>query len=192
MNKETIVTIVIAALVGLIGGYLVFSLSTKPASTSGTSIPSGGGAPVDYSKRIAEAEKLVARDPKNVRAWITLGNDYFDTDQPQKAINAYQQALDLDPNNPDVLTDQGVMYQRVQWFDKAAANFQKAQELNPKHLQSLYNLGIVYAQHLNQPEKAIAAWSRYLELEPSNPNAPQVRMMLEDVQAKSSGRGAKQ
>ena len=190
MNRETIVTIVIAALVGLIGGYLVFSLSSKPAGPQGNVLPAGGGAPVDYSKRIAEAEKLVAREPANIRAWIMLGNDYFDTDQPQKAINAYQKALELDPNNPDVLTDQGVMYQRVQWFDKAAANFLKAQEINPRHLQSLYNLGIVYAQHLNQPDKAIAAWSRYLELEPANPNAPQVRMMIEDVKAKSAGKGA--
>lgn len=191
MNKETIVTIVIAALVGLIGGYLVFSLSSKPASMSGSGLPTGGGAPVDYSKRIAEAEKLVAREPTNIRAWVMLGNDYFDTNQPQKAINAYQRALELNPNDTDVLTDQGVMYQRVQWFDKAVANFLKAQEINPKHLQSLYNLGIVYSQNLNQPDKAIAAWTKYLELEPANPNAPQVRMMMEDVKAKSGRSGAK-
>lgn len=191
MNKETIVTIVIAALVGLIGGYLVFSLSSKPASKSGSGLPTGGGAPVDYSKRIVEAEKLVAREPTNIRAWVMLGNDYFDTNQPQKAINAYQRALELNPNDTDVLTDQGVMYQRVQWFDKAVANFLKAQEINPKHLQSLYNLGIVYSQNLNQPDKAIAAWTKYLELEPANPNAPQVRMMMEDVKAKSGRSGAK-
>lgn len=186
MNKETIVTIVIALLIGLVGGYLVFSLSGRPAVTQQNGeLPTGGGAPVDYSKRIAEAEKLVARDPKNLQAWILLGNDYFDSNQTQKAINAYSKALELDPNNVDVLTDQGVMYQRVQWFDKAVANFLKAQQINPRHTQSLYNLGIVYSQNLNQPDKAIAAWNRYLELEPASPNANQVRAMLDDVKSKA-------
>jgi cytochrome c-type biogenesis protein CcmH/NrfG len=190
MNRETIVTVVIALLVGLIGGYLVFSLSKKQPVMTGGGVSAGGGAPVDYTKRIAEAEKLVAQEPKNLRAWIMLGNDYFDTDQPQKAITAYQKALELDPSNPDILTDQGVMYQRIQWYDRAVQNFEKANQLNPKHIQSLYNLGIVYAQNMNRPDKAVEAWSRYLAADPTNPNAPQVRIMLEEAKAKATGKGA--
>jgi tetratricopeptide (TPR) repeat protein len=112
-----------------------------------------------------------------------LANDYYDTDQPQKAISAYGKALELDPRNPNLLTDQGVMYKRVGWYDKALANFEKAQKLDPKHLQSLYNIGIIYAEDLKQPDKALKTWTHYLELDSTSPAAQQVKRMIGQVKA---------
>lgn len=182
MNKETVLYVVIALLVGILGTVLVLGVANKqkPApSTAG--IPAGVGSPVDYQQRIVEAEKIVAADPTNLQAWIQLGNDYFDTDQSQKAINAYGKALEIDPNNANVLTDQGIMFKRVGWFDKAIANFEKAQQLDPKHLQSLFNLGVVYMADLKQPDKAVKYWERYLELDPMSPNSQQIRAMLQEA-----------
>lgn len=182
MNKETVLYVVIALLVGILGTVLVVGVVNKQKPAPATSgIPAGGGSPVDYQQRIVEAEKVVAGDPKNLQAWIQLGNDYFDTDQAQKAINAYGKALELDPTNANVLTDQGIMFKRVGWFDKAIANFEKAQQLDPKHLQSLYNLGVVYMADLKQPAKAVKYWERYLELDPLSPNSQQIRAMLEEA-----------
>ncbi|RNC71381.1 MAG: tetratricopeptide repeat protein [Desulfuromonadales bacterium] len=182
MKKETILAVAVALVVGLLGGYLVFSISGgKSAAPVGGGIPAGGGSPVDYQQRIVEAEKIVARDPKNLQAWIQLGNDYFDTEQAEKSINAYGKALELDPNNANVLTDQGIMLKKVKQIDKAIANFEKAQSLDPKHLQSLYNLGVVYMDDLKQPDKAIKYWSRYLELDPTSPNAQQIRALIESA-----------
>lgn len=182
MNKETVLYVVIALLVGILGTALVLGVANKqkPAPAT-TGIPAGVGSPVDYQQRIVEAEKIVAADPTNLQAWIQLGNDYFDTDQPQKAINAYGKALEIDPNNANVLTDQGIMFKRVGWFDKAIANFEKAQQLDPKHLQSLYNLGVVYMVDLKQPAKAVKYWERYLELDPMSPNSQQIRAMLQEA-----------
>jgi tetratricopeptide (TPR) repeat protein len=117
-----------------------------------------------------------------------LGNDYFDTNQPQPAIAAYQKALELDPNNPNILTDQGLMYRQIGWFDKAQANFEKAQKIDPKHEQSLLNLGILYAENLKQPAKAIQAWNRYLELFPTSPNAQRVKATLDELKANPQGK----
>jgi cytochrome c-type biogenesis protein CcmH/NrfG len=179
LKKESILIAAVALVVGLLGGFLVFSISSvgknqQPASA----IPAGSGSPTDYVSRIAEAEKIVAKDPKNLNAWLSLGNDYFDTEQAQKAINAYGKALEIEPNNPNVLTDQGVMYRKVGWYDKALANFEKAQKLDPKHLQSLYNLGVVYAVDLKQPEKSAPIWKRYLQLDPNSPTAMQIKSMM--------------
>jgi hypothetical protein len=84
-----------------------------PGGMPPQAMPPGGalaGAPAGAEQRIAIAKQLVAQNPKDVQAWISLGNDYFDTKQHQAAIDAYANALALDPKNPDVLTDQGVMY----------------------------------------------------------------------------------
>ncbi|AJE02596.1 tetratricopeptide repeat protein [Geobacter pickeringii] len=190
MKKENVLYAVVALLVGLLGGYLVFSISGKSQSPVNAGIPAGGGAPVDYQQRIAEAEKVVAREPGNLQAWVQLGNDYFDTDQPQKAVNAYGKALELDPNNPNILTDQGIMFKRVGWFDRAVANFEKAQKIDPKHVQSLYNLGVVYMDDLKQPDKAIAVWTRYLELDPTSPSAQQIRGLIEQARGAQQSKGA--
>ncbi len=140
--------------------------------------------PVDAAEQIAAATQVVQRDPKNLQAWIGLGNLYFDTHQPQKSIDAYAHALELNPNDPNVLTDQGVMYRAIGAFDKAVANFQKANQLDPKHLQSLYNLGVVYAFDLKNGAKAEEAWNKIIQLAPTSENASQARQALAQLKGK--------
>jgi len=183
MKKETIMIAMFALVAGLLGGTLVTLLvKDKSSQQVAPAIPTGSGSPTDYTRRIAEAEKIVAMEPGNLNAWLSLGNDYFDTEQAQKAINAYQKALEIEPNNPNVLTDQGVMYRKVGWYDKALVNFEKAQKLDPKHLQSLYNMGVVYATDLKKPDKAIVVWKRYLVLDNTSPTAKQIREMMANQQ----------
>lgn len=185
MNKESTLIAVVALIVGLLGGYLVFSISNSgKIQQPNTAIPAGAGSPTDYTQRIAQAEKVVAQDPKNLNAWISLGNDYFDTEQSQKSINAYTKALEIEPNNPNVLTDQGVMFRKVGWYDKALINFEKANKIDPNHLQSLFNAGIVYVVDLKQPEKAVPYWKKYLTLDSNSPTAMQIKSMMEQ-----SGKG---
>jgi cytochrome c-type biogenesis protein CcmH/NrfG len=192
MNKETLLAAVVALVVGLLGGYLVFSISGSKSQAPVAGMPGGGAPMVNYEERIAQTLKVVAQDPKNFQAWVQLGNDYFDTNQPQKSIEAYGKALEINPKDPNVLTDQAIMYRAVGWFDKAIANLEAAMKIDPKHVQSLFNLGIVYMEDLKQPAKAIEYWTRYLELDPASPNAQRVRMMLEQakqVQPTSSAPG---
>lgn len=180
MNKESMLIGIVALIVGLLGGYLIFSISNAgKTQQANVAIPAGAGSPTDYTQRIAQAEKIVAQDPKNLNAWISLGNDYFDTEQTQKSINAYGKALEIEPNNPNVLTDQGVMYRKVGWYDKALVNFEKANKIDPNHLQSLYNAGIVYVVDLKQPEKATPYWKKYLSLDSNSQTAIQIKSMMD-------------
>ena len=48
-----------------------------------------------------------------------------------RPIKFYQKALDLKPEDPDVLTDQGVMFQELGQFDKAIATLQGGFALAP-------------------------------------------------------------
>jgi len=179
VNKDSILIVTVAMIVGLLGGYLIFSISNAgKAQQPNMAANTGGGSLADQTQRIAQAEKVVAQDPKNLNAWISLGNDYFDMDQPQKSINAYTKALEINPNNPNVLTDQGVMFRKVGWFDKAIANFEKANKIDPKHLQSLFNIGLVYSVDLKDHVKARPYWKKILEIDPNSPTAQQVKGMM--------------
>jgi cytochrome c-type biogenesis protein CcmH/NrfG len=192
VKNENLVMIVVALIVGLLGGFLVFSITNKQKApvTAGPAVPMGAGSPTDYQARISELEKIVSQKPNDRQAWVQLGNDYFDTEQPQKAVSAYQKAVDLAPNDPstaNVLTDQGIMFRRLGMFDRAIANFEKSSQLDPKHTQCLYNLGIVYAADLKQADKAIKAWTDFLKLDATSPQAQQVKQMLEQVKADPKG-----
>jgi tetratricopeptide (TPR) repeat protein len=192
MKNENLVMIVVALIVGILGGFLVFSITNKQKApaTAGSALPMGAGSPTDYQARINELEKIVAQKPTDRQAWVQLGNDFFDTEQPQKAVSAYQKALDLapsDPANANIITDQGIMFRKLGMFDRAISNFEKAGQLDPKHTQCLYNLGIVYATDVKQPDKAIKAWSEYLKLDGVSPQAQQVKQMMEQLKTDPQG-----
>jgi tetratricopeptide (TPR) repeat protein len=132
-------------------------------------------------KRIGVLQTLVDRDPGDVKSWIALGNEYFDSQQREKAIQAYDRALKLQPNNPDVLTDQGVMYRELGQLDKAVANFKKANTVNPKHLQSLLDLGVVYGRDLKDYDKAMEAFNRIVAIAPDSAEASHAREAIEEL-----------
>lgn len=177
--------VVVAVLIAITGGSFVFGIGweKKEIPTTGGG-PAGANPPVENSKSTDKAVKPEEKVPRNFSEWVELGNSYFDTGQPANAVYAYGKALELNPNDPDVLTDQGVSCRQIGWYDKAVANFEKARQIDPKHEQSLVNLGILYAMELKQPDKALKAWNRFLELNPSSPASQQVRLWVEQLKAK--------
>ena len=188
MNRNLVSGLVIGVFVGFLGGYFLgASRGSEDAPAMAAQAPPppppGAGAPprpnpLEIQERIVTTQQLVAADPNNANAWVSLGNDYFDTQQADKAVEAYGKALALAPGNPDVITDQGVMYRQLKAFDKAIANFKQANKLRPTHLQSLYNLGLVYADDLKQPEPARQAWNRVIALDPASSQAALARQGL--------------
>jgi cytochrome c-type biogenesis protein CcmH/NrfG len=42
--------------------------------------------------KIKALKEIVNKDPKNLSAWVELGNLYFDSNQPKEAIDAFHRA----------------------------------------------------------------------------------------------------
>lgn len=180
MKKETIVFAVVALIVGVLGGVIYSNWQRDTAQpAAGGAPPSTAGVPlVNYQQQINTLEGIVAREPDNRNAWVQLGNNFFGSDQPIKAIEAYDKALALGPDDPNVITDQGTMFRRVGWYDRAISNFQRAAELDPNHVQSRYNMGVVFRYDLQDFPSAIAAWESFLALNPGG-NIDQIRAEIE-------------
>ncbi len=198
MNRHHVIGGLVGLIVGLFLGYQIGNAGgARPSEAAGMppGMPGGmpGGMPpgmpaapgaAEVQARITTLQSIVARDPRNVQAWVELGNAFFDTRQPQKSVEAYGRALELKPDDPNVLTDQGVMYRELGQFDKAIANFEKANKAEPSHVQSLFNMGIVYSQDLKKPEKAVAAWNKVIQVAPQSPQAAQARQLIAELQAR--------
>jgi len=118
---------------------------------------------------------------------VQIGNDYFDLGDAQKSISAYTRALDIKGDDPNVLTDLGVMYRQAGDFQKALASFRKAASVSPTHPQSRMNIGVVLMHDLNDPKGAITAWEDYLRVAPNDPNAANIRQSIEQLRAQAGG-----
>ncbi|MBC8177905.1 MAG: tetratricopeptide repeat protein [Deltaproteobacteria bacterium] len=172
VKKETMLVVaLVAVIVGFLGG-VVFSAYKSGVGLDGSAPgPSGQTAQKqDISNNLAQEindlEKEISLHPENIEALIRLGNLYFDTEQPGKAIMAYNNALELNPGNPDVLTDLGVMYRRKGQPLEAIKVFDKAIKIDPRHEASRFNKGVVLLHDLNDSEGAIRAWEELVEVNP--------------------------
>jgi cytochrome c-type biogenesis protein CcmH/NrfG len=197
MKKETVILlVVIAFLVGFISGATVAILKgTKGAEKTAMvqkpkmappgapmSVPKGPD-PVEVASKIQTLKEIVKKDPKNLAAWVELGNLYFETDQPKEAIEAYSQYLAIKPDNPDVRTDMGIMYRKLGQFDRAIEEFRKAAQSDPKHINSRYNIGLVLLHDKQDIKGAVKAWEDYLKVDPNSERAQRIRAQIEKMKS---------
>jgi tetratricopeptide (TPR) repeat protein len=191
MKKETVIlAVVIAFLVGFITGATVAILKGKkgvegPAmvqkpQTAPMPAPPGP-SPLEVASKIETLKEIVKKDPKNLPAWVELGNLYFDSNQPKEAIEAYSQYLAIKPDNADVRTDMGIMYRKLGQFDRAIEEFRRAAQSDPKHINSRYNIGLVLLHDKQDMKGAIKAWEEYLKVDPKSERAERVRAQMENL-----------
>lgn len=183
MKKDTLLIAGVALLAGLLLGYLIGHKSAAPTRSTAPVQAPATAPTVNVDQKINEIKNILASEPANRNAWVALGNEYFDTNQFVAAIEAYDKALELKGDDANVLIDQGVMFRRLGWFDRALENFSKATEIAPNHPTGWFNLGVVYRNDLNEFPKAIEAWTRFLELNPSGPAADDIRAQVEAMKA---------
>ena len=207
MKKETVILLVaIAFLVGFISGATVAILKgTKSAEKTAmvqkpqmappgspmSGPPVQGPTPpardsVEVASQIQTLKEIIKKDPKNLPAWVELGNLYFDMDQPKEAIEAYSQYLAIKPDNPDVRTDMGIMYRKLGQFDKAIEEFRKAAQSDPKHVNSRYNIGLVLLHDKQDIQGAVKAWEDYLKVDPNSERAQRIRAQIEKMKTMSA------
>ncbi|NEP77285.1 MAG: tetratricopeptide repeat protein [Okeania sp. SIO3B3] len=83
------------------------------------------------------------------------------------ALENYNQAIILDPNNHQFYNNKGIAIAQLGNLKAAIENFHKALKLQPKDLQSYHNLGAVYAE-LGKFNQAIELFSQALKFNPQN------------------------
>ena len=146
-------------------------------------LPSGSAGPVQSMEQLKLLKEAVAKDPKNVDTWISLGNMLMDTSRFSEAADAYEKALAIDPKNVDVRVDMGTCYRNMGNPDMAAKAYRKALELNPQHLQAHKNLGIVLAYDLKDTSSAVKEFEAALAIAPNAPDAEQLRQKIQELKA---------
>jgi cytochrome c-type biogenesis protein CcmH/NrfG len=117
----------------------------------------------------------------NAATFVSMGDAAYDAGAPKAAILAYQKALELQPHNPDVLTDLGTMYMRTNDLEKAITSFKDAAAADPTHVKSRFNLGIALMTSKRYNEAA-DAFSQCVSIDPKGELASAAQAHLKIIE----------
>jgi len=140
-------------------------------------------ASIKTPQEVQQLESLAKANPRNVDAWIALGNAQMDAQRFAEAIISYQRALELDPKNVNVRVDMGTCYRGVGQPEKAIEEYRKGMRIDPRHAMAHMNAGVVLAFDLGRRAEAVKEFEKYLELAPNAPNAADIRQEIQKLKA---------
>jgi serine/threonine-protein kinase len=121
---------------------------------------------LDHVKSIAD--RALALAPNLPDAHIALGNFYYlGHRQYDQALQEFQRALDLQPNNLRALEFSAYVHRRQGQWQQALTELTKCEERDPRDASLIANIGAMYLNLRMWPE-AIRVGSHSLALDPHN------------------------
>ena len=202
MQRESIVMGVAGVMLGLLVGWILGSQAGGPASGAAAPPAQAAAAPGQAQqppppldeKRAAELRADALKNSTSPVPRVQLGNLYFDAEQYAESARWYEEALKLDPNDPNVSTDLGIAYYYQNQPDRALQQFDRSLQLDPNHSKTLLNVGVVRAWGKQDLDGAAKAWEKVIEVAPNSEEAKRAKQGLEGIRAAhpeaGKGRGA--
>ena len=115
------------------------------------------------------AETLASYDIKDPYFYFYKGKLLYDLDKANDAIECYDQALELDPNNTDILFHKGKALYGLCKHEEALELFNIAEKLG-LNSPEFYELKGYLLKYLSKPDIAIEYYNNALKLDDKNSN----------------------
>ena len=118
--------------------------------------------------------EALSLDDRYVDAYSNLGVVYYQMNRLADAVEQYDRALSISPEDADVHHNRGAAYvqQALQkatmdrtLLDKGIAEFERAVELDPTLGKAYFSLGVIYYQVLGDKEAALPMFEKFVELD---------------------------
>ena len=158
-SRSVIMILFLSAGIVIFAGLSFLSIRQMPVWKSGLSVWSF----------------VIEKEPEKVSiAYTNLGSAYQKMGQYGKAMENYDKAITLDPNDYLAYTNRGVIFDRLGQFDKALESYKKAVISNPGDYKAYFNRGLTYdkmgriadaieefqmATRLTMPDPMVVAWA---------------------------------
>ena len=102
--------------------------------------------------------------------WSEIGRQASDANRWNEALNAYDKAIEINPNDATAYNNRGLVYDNLDKNDMAIADYKKAIELNPEYGDAFNNLGKTYGRH-GDYLRAILYYDRAIEINKKDADA---------------------
>jgi tetratricopeptide (TPR) repeat protein len=120
------------------------------------------------AKKHLEIAIATAEDDKTKAKLYNILGYLYETDRNlNKAMYAYDRAIELDPTLMKAKTNLGFVYQRQRDFEAALKLYKKILAENPKNVGIMNQLAFTY-ELMKKPKPALSTYKRALEIDPSH------------------------
>jgi tetratricopeptide (TPR) repeat protein len=185
--------------------YTYFSQTNLALANSlAASQPKGASPSADVQQQVVgliqqsinAGRSAVTISPQTATNWDNLSQTYrsligFGQNADQFAVLTNQQAIALDPSNPQQYVNLGGIYYQLQLWDDAARQFQLAANLKPDYANAYYNLAHALESKGDLQNALVALQSTQSLVTSDKANADKVKKEIEDLKKKiASGQTA--
>ncbi len=116
----------------------------------------------DYNKITAMKQSLLT-------VYSHLGEAYFQLRQFSQAIHHFEQAVELDNGQPDLLYNLGFCYGITGQYERSIETLERLLKINPDHFKATYSLAVAKLR-LNQAAEARELLLSLLQTQTNDPN----------------------
>lgn len=119
---------------------------------------------------IKEEERRAFIDPSKAEEQKEKGNEFFKKGDFSNAIKHYTEAINRNPDDPKLYSNRAACYTKLAAFDLGLKDCDMCTKLDEKFIKGWIRKGKIL-QGMQQPSKALAAYQKALEIDPTNGEA---------------------
>jgi tetratricopeptide (TPR) repeat protein len=136
-----------------------------------------------WGDKISLWTDCVKKSPHKGRPYTNLGFAYIESGQYDKALEATQKGIDLDPKFAGAYYNLSIIYQKMGNLNQAIAMAKKSLEIDPDTEMAYYSLGGIYFEN-GQYEESEEAYKKFLKTFPYFPEAHNLLAIVYAAQKK--------
>ena len=120
----------------------------------------------EYESATSYFEKALAIQPTHA-LFNGIGILHQMQNDNEKSIAAFEKALELEPNNPEILNNLAISYQNLGRNVDAARTYDRVFDANPNQAEAYLNLGNMLLS-LSKHDEAVTVYRKALQIRPDN------------------------
>lgn len=119
---------------------------------------------------IKQEERRAFIDPEKAEEEKEKGNEYFKKGDFSTAVKHYTEAINRNPDDPKLYSNRAACYTKLAAFDLGLKDCDMCTKLDDKFIKGWIRKGKIF-QGMQQQSKALAAYQKALEIDPTNSEA---------------------
>ena len=171
--------------IGAGGGYRLGEAGMDPKAFAPVYRALDEARALAHARRFEEAAarypSLISSFPRSSVLEQEFGVLFLAGGRPQDAEPHLLRAVALDPANTHAWLGLANVALARSDFAAAEKRLLRVVALDADDVEANFDLGLLYFQTLKRPADARPYWERFLKLQPSDPEAPKIRAMLESA-----------
>jgi len=120
-----------------------------------------------YTKALRCYQEVIKADPKDIDAYMSLGNIYAIKGDYDKAIYSFRKAIEIDPGFTAAYLRSGDIYALMGDCDNALQSFKMVVQLRPSCAEGHWRLAMLYNKKMDY-DKVAEHFNKFIQINPNS------------------------